>query len=94
MSLFIDVSEVKNFLRSQKYLPSAAREGSRSVASNPAPKPPDEERKAASKLEFARTLAMDGKLEKAKTYCEEILESYPKTKAAEGAQQLLEKLKK
>jgi hypothetical protein len=37
---------------------------------------------------------MEGKLERAKRYCEQILESYPKTKAAAGAKELLEKLSK
>ena len=35
-----------------------------------------------------------GKLEKAKAYCEEILEQYPKTKAAAEAKSLLDKLSK
>jgi TolA-binding protein len=39
-------------------------------------------------------LANDGKLEKAKGYCQEILDSYPKTKAAEAARLLLDKLSK
>jgi S1-C subfamily serine protease len=97
LSLFIDVSEVKKFLKSKNLLPSSTREN-RSLASisepRPAEKPTDEERKAATKLEFAKELAMDGKLERAKSYCEQILQLYPKTKAAAGAKELLEKLSK
>jgi S1-C subfamily serine protease len=93
LSLFIDVSEVRDFLKGKKLLPASAKE-SRSLASNSEPKPPDDERKAATRLQFAKTLALDGKLEKAKIYCEEILEAYPKTKAAEGAKELLDKLSK
>jgi S1-C subfamily serine protease len=94
LSLFIDVSEVRNFLRSKKLLPSSSRDSGPSIASSPEPKAPDDEKRAASKLQLARMLATDGKLEKAKAYCEEILESYPKTKAAEEAKLLLDKLSK
>jgi S1-C subfamily serine protease len=93
LSLFIDVSEVRDFLRSRKLLPAPARE-TRSLASDGEPKPPDDEKTAATRLQWAQTLAQEGKLEKAKTRCEEILEAFPKTKAAEGAKQLLEKLSK
>lgn len=93
ISLFIDVSEVRKFLGSKKLLPAPAKE-THSLASNNEPKPVDDETKAARRLQFAKTLAMDGKLERAKSYCEEILETYPKTKAAEGAKELLEKLSK
>jgi S1-C subfamily serine protease len=97
LSLFIDVSEVRKFLRSKKLLPAQSGE-TRSLASNSETKPPDkpadEERKAATKLELAKELAMAGKLERAKSYCELILERYPKTKAAAGAKELLEKLSK
>jgi S1-C subfamily serine protease len=94
ISLFIDVTEVRAFLRRKKLLPSSTAESSPSIASSAEPKPPDDEKKAATKLEWAKDLAMNGKLEKAKTYCEEILDSYPKTKAAGGARLLLDKLSK
>src|SRR5207237_1423106 len=94
LSLFIDVSEVREFLRNKKLLPRSTADSSRSVASSSEPKAPDDEQRAAAKLEFARTFANDGKLEKAKSYCEEILDSFPKTKAAEGARLLLDKLSK
>jgi S1-C subfamily serine protease len=93
LSLFIDVSEVRNFLKSKKLLPAAAKE-SPALASNNEPRPADEEAKAARRLENAKTLALDGKLERAKSYCEDILKLYPKTKAAEGARGLLNKLSK
>jgi hypothetical protein len=50
------------------------------------------EQRAASRLSQAKQLAKDGKKAKAKEYCEEILKSYPKTKAAEGARALLKEL--
>jgi len=93
ISLFIDVSEVRELLKSKKLLPAPIAE-TRSLASDGESRTHDDERKAATKLQFAKTLAQDGKLEKAKTYCEEILETYPKTKAAEAAKELLAKLSK
>lgn len=94
LSLFIDVSEVRSFLSRKKLLPSSTTDRSRSVASNGESKPPDEEETAANLLELAKALAVEGKLERAKARCEEILESYSKTKAAEGARLLLDKLSK
>jgi hypothetical protein len=52
------------------------------------------EQRAASRLSQAKQLAKDGKKAKAKEYCEEILKSYPKTKAADGARELLKELEK
>jgi S1-C subfamily serine protease len=94
LSLFIDVTEVRKFLRKHKLLPSSTAESSPSIASNSETKPPDDEQRAAIKLQMAKELFQDGKLETAKSYCERILESYPKTKAAEGARLLLDKLSK
>ena len=60
-------------------------------------KPPEDdaekaERLAKGKLRTAKELIEDGKKEKAKDICEEILKKYPKTKAAEEAKKLLEDL--
>ncbi|HLJ97842.1 MAG TPA: trypsin-like peptidase domain-containing protein [Gemmataceae bacterium] len=93
LSLFIDVSEVRTFLTHKRLLPSPMSENARSLASSSESKPPDEEKRAATRLEFAKELAQAGKLETAKAYCQQILDSYPKTKAADGARLLLDKLK-
>jgi hypothetical protein len=52
------------------------------------------EQRAASRLSQAKQLAKDGKKAKAKEYCEEILKSYSKTKAADGARELLKDLER
>jgi hypothetical protein len=58
------------------------------------PKPPegDDEKAANIKLRSAKGLAQDGKLERAKTLCNEIIKKWPSTKAAEEAKELLKKL--
>jgi hypothetical protein len=73
-----------------------AASGEKPAAEKPA-KPADstvtDEDRAASKLKNAkRFLDMNLKSD-AKEYCEEIIKKYPKTKAAEEAKELLEKLK-
>jgi S1-C subfamily serine protease len=97
LSQFIDVSEVKAFLISKKLLPKPAPVETAEKPPTEKPKPVDEgdklEKLAASKLKLAKTLAEDGKLAKAKERYVEIVHDYPKTKAAEEALQLLEKLK-
>jgi hypothetical protein len=56
---------------------------------------PDKQEEAATrKLTFAQTLAEDGKTARAKARLEEIIEKYPKTKAAVAAKELLKKLDK
>ena len=52
------------------------------------------EQDAAHKLTLAKSLADQGKLETAKSWFEEIVTKYPKTKAAEEAKTLLDKLDK
>jgi len=52
------------------------------------------ERLAAAKLNLAKQLASDGLLAKARTRFQEIIDTYPKTKAAAEARKLLEKLGK
>jgi hypothetical protein len=49
-----------------------------------------EEQEAARQLKIAKVLAHEGKLEPARKHYREIVEKYPKTKAAEEARQLLE----
>jgi S1-C subfamily serine protease len=101
VSLFIDVTEVRSFLKSKgvrlKSSAVVARNDSEekpSAEATTANATEEAERKATTKLNFAKTLADDGKLEKAKDRCEEILKSYPNTKAAEEARSLLDKLSK
>jgi hypothetical protein len=52
------------------------------------------EKLAASKLKQVKIFLEDGKTDDAKDYCDQILTKWPKTKAAEEAKTLLEKLKK
>jgi S1-C subfamily serine protease len=103
LSLFIDVSEIKQFLRENHLTPKYSRalartdsgsskdgtDGSGGAESNGS-----DEQRAANKLKFAKTLADDGKLEKAKDRYEEIITSFPNTKAAAEAKLLLDKLSK
>jgi hypothetical protein len=62
----------------------------------PKEKPADDEdkteRAATLKFKLAKEFFNDGKVDKAKEVCEEILKKYPKAKAAEDAQKLLDKL--
>jgi S1-C subfamily serine protease len=104
LSLFIDVSEVKSFLNSKRLLPRSSdkvvradgEEKAKTAGENPTTPTDTEkaEKDASRKLNFAKTLAGDGKLEKAKDRCEEIIKSYPNTSAATEAKLLLEKLNK
>jgi hypothetical protein len=60
----------------------------------PANEAEQNEKLAQSKLKTAKIFLEDGKQEDAKDYCEQILKKWPKTKAAEEAKKLMEKLKK
>lgn len=78
---------------------SAKGEGGEKAAPRKAePKEPAEddpekaERDALRKLNFARTLADDGKVAAARRWLQDILRQYPKTKAAQEARNLLDKL--
>jgi hypothetical protein len=51
------------------------------------------EKTAAGKLELARSLLKDGKSDRAKQRFQEIVQQYPKTKAADEARKELDKLK-
>lgn len=94
LSLFIDVSEVKTLLASKglaKLLPPPAPEPSET----PAAKPPDDsaklEQEASRKLKLARQAADAGKEDVARERYREIIEKFPKTKAADEARKLLGK---
>ena len=99
-----DVSEVKSFLSSKKVLPKTASAVARTSSDE---KPKEEagapatngeqekqERLATNKLELAKTLADDGKVDKARIRFEDILKMYPKTRAAGEAKVLLDKMNK
>jgi len=106
LSLFIDVSEVRSFLKSNNMLaklPKASSAGSSAGASSAvAEKSGDQpttdveklELAASTKLQLAKTLADAGKLEKAKDRYEKIIVDYPNTKAAAEAKTLLDNINK
>jgi S1-C subfamily serine protease len=100
LSTFIAVSEVKALLKRERLKVSSAP----ALASSESPSSPETERKAeqvskaerdaSGKLKLAKSLADDGLVDKAKPRLQEIVDSFPQTKAAEEARQLLEKLNK
>jgi serine protease Do len=106
LSYFIDVSEVKTFLTShgvqaklglpatEKTAPEQAKAAlDPAAAEKTAPEKSDKlEKAAATKLRFAQTLAADGKVDRAREYCQDILKTYSATEAAKEAKLLLDKL--
>jgi S1-C subfamily serine protease len=105
LSLFIDVSEVKAFLAANKVLaklPTNPRRGSgeeKTLAeterkSEKATTEVNLESRASTLLTMAKSLADEGKLERAKGRYEEIMLKYPSTKAASEAKQLLDRMNK
>lgn len=101
LSLFIDVTEVRSFLASHRLLDklpparaSTTTETAAKTQPKPEPMPEDKEKDAAQKLTFAKTLAQEGKLVRARERYEEIVEKFPMTKAATEAKSLLDKLNK
>jgi len=78
---------------------AAAKEKAASKEKATAKEKPEEdadktEHLAASKLKLAKQLADDGKVDKARQRYKDIIEQYPKTKAAEEARAFLKKLDK
>jgi len=106
LSLFIDVSEVKNFLRERKLLAKLPSPPPRGSSEETAFRPTNDkaetsvdgnkarEQKAATNLGFAKELAEAGKVDSAKKRYEKILSDFPDTKAAAEAKVLLDKLEK
>jgi hypothetical protein len=101
LSTFIDVSEVKTLLKKQRIRVNAAP--ALASSESPGASTPEADRKveaskaehaAVGKLKLAKSLAESGLVDKAKPRLQEIVDSYPQTKAAEEARQLLEKLNK
>jgi S1-C subfamily serine protease len=97
LSLFIEVSEVKALLASKglaKLVPppppvTAEKPPDPPKTENPPDDLAKQEQLAASKLKLAKLLHENGKLDKARERYEEIVATYPKTKAAEEAKRLL-----
>ena len=77
----------------EKSASSAANQKTEKAASNPAPaaEPLDPEQAASAKLKLAKMLAKDGLEKKARIRYEEIVQQYPKTRAAGEARKLLDK---
>jgi hypothetical protein len=77
-----------------KPAPKGKTEKKEKPASKPKPEddPDKDEKNAARKLSFAETLIGDGKTEKAKERLQDIIQMYPKTKAAASARALLKQL--
>jgi S1-C subfamily serine protease len=105
LSLFIDVSEVKAFLAHNKLLAKlpagphrgAGEEQVRAEGEGKQTKLDEDavlESKASTLLTLAKSLADDGKLERAKGRYEEIMLKYPKTRAAGEAKVLLDRINK
>jgi len=100
VSLFVDVSEVRLLLKRQNLLaglpkaPQLRDEKSNGKTETAQDEDPlkKQEQNAQSKLQFAKYLANEGKLEKAKEWYEEIIDTFPMTKSAAEAKLLLEKL--
>ena len=107
IALFIDVSEVKAVLKNAKIKLTGGTDVSPAVAadSGKSDKPADtasatttaddakKEERAQSKLDLAKSLASNGKPEKAVEHYKEIIKQFPGTKAANEAKLLLEKNK-
>lgn len=104
VSYFIDVTEVKELLKTNKLAHLLPKAGATQVAEKtpPGESPPvkvvsDEvkaETTAASRLRLAKELAKQGKRDSARERYEDIIEQFPNTKAAREAKELLEKLGK
>lgn len=101
VSIFIDVSEVNDLLAKKgvKVPPVAAvtsKPKEVETASQPMSEKPAEdsaEKDATRKLKLARGFLEDKKWDNAKTRLQEIIDKFPKTKSAEEAKSLLEKIK-
>lgn len=103
MSLFVDVSEVRNFLAAQHMLaklpgpltPDSSKPKNETETAPVTAKDDSQqdEKKAMSRLKFTKTYLLEaGRLETAKQRFEEIISDYPNTKAAGEAKVLLDKL--
>jgi S1-C subfamily serine protease len=102
-SYAVDLSEVKDFLKANRFLrplmpPPPTMVTAADTAKDTAPADPkaEAERKeaaAAAKLGFAKDLIASGKKDRARERLREVTKEYPGTKAAAEAAQLIETLK-
>lgn len=103
ISYFIDLSEVKAFLKENKLgrilTASPAQLAADTTPAPPQPKTPPadpnkvKENTAAFKLSNAKALLKEGKKDRAREYLDEIIRDYPDTKAANEAKKLIDTLK-
>lgn len=103
ISLAVDISEVKEFLKAHKYgrllnmpqtsVASAAVDTSKPPESDGKAEASRKEASAAFKLESAKELIAKGKTDRAKERLEDIITNFAETKAAPEARTLLESLK-
>ena len=103
VSIFIDVSEVRDLLISKHFAKAPLKEPEKPMDVQPASQEEKvqtaedtaakKERDAARQLRYVRMFLDDGKKELARKHCEDIIEKYPDTKAAKEAKDLLHKLK-
>jgi S1-C subfamily serine protease len=103
MSIFIDVSEVRELLISKHFAKAPLKEPEKPMDVQPAVQEEKvqtaedtaakKERDAARQLKYVKAFISDGKKDIARNHCEDIIEKYPNTKAAKEAKELLEKLK-
>ncbi|HXG13083.1 MAG TPA: serine protease [Gemmataceae bacterium] len=101
--VYVDVKEVRALLEARGLMPKDARPVPAAVSGvvvppkPPPTKPPDEledeEQAAARRLRFARLLIDADKRPRAREELEAIIKTYPTTKAAAEARQLLQRLK-
>jgi len=100
VSIFIDVSEVRDLLVSRHFAKAPPKEPDKPVEAQPASQEEKvkteedvaakKERDAARQLKYVKMFINDGKKDLARKHCEEIIEKYPDTKAAKEAKEFLE----
>lgn len=107
ISLAVDLSEVKDFLKGNKYARltvyqpgavAAAEKPKVETAADAAPADPKaeaekQEKAARAKLDFAKEFIKEGKKDKARERLESILKDYPNSAVAGEAKKLLDEIK-
>lgn len=108
ISLAIDLTEVKEFLRGNKYArltnytptvvasasdkPKTSTPAADAALTDPKADAEKQEKAARAKLDFAKEFIQEGKKDKARERLESIVKDYPNTTAASEAKELLKKL--
>jgi S1-C subfamily serine protease len=103
VSIFIDVSEVRDLLVSKHFAKAPLKEPEKPTDVQPTSQEEKvkteedsaakKEREAARQLKYVKLFIEDGKKELARKHCSDIIEKYPDTKAAKEAKDLLDKIK-